>query len=122
MTDAIFSIKHRYAECIYSGHKCIELWRTAPKTPIERAWIYETAPVKRITGWFGPGLIHPAMDCETLQERFGKEKCLGMQVAGTKDERLLAMIEALGDRPLHAISIKRSQRIRLEELRIRPPS
>ena len=121
MTDAIFSIKHRYAERIYSGHKCVELRRTAPKTPIERAWIYETALVKRVTGWFEPGLIHPPMDCEALLERFGEEKCLGIKVAGTKDERLLAMIEALGDKPLHAISIKIAHRISPVELRIRPP-
>jgi hypothetical protein len=121
MTDAIFSIKHRYAELIYSGHKCVELRRMAPKSPIERAWIYETAPVKRVTGWFEPGLIYPAMDCEALLERFGEEKCLGIKVAGTKDERLLAMIEALGDRPLHAISIERARRISPVELRIRPP-
>jgi hypothetical protein len=121
MTDAIFSIKHRYAERIYSGHKCVELRRTAPKTPIERAWIYETAPVKRVTGWFEPGLIYPAMDCEALLERFGEEKCLGIKVFGTKEERLLAMTTALGDKPLHAISIKRAQRIRPVELCIRPP-
>ena len=121
MTDAIFSIKHRYAERIYSGHKSVELRWTAPKTPIEQAWIYETAPVKRITGWFEPGLIHPPMDCEALLERFGEDKCLGMQVIGTKEERLQAMIEALGDKPLHAISIKRAQRIRPVELRFRPP-
>lgn len=121
MTDAIFSIKHRYAERIYSGHKCVELRRTAPKTPIERAWIYETAPVKRVTGWFEPGLIYPAMDCEALLEMFREEKCLGIKVAWADEERLRAMIEALGDRPLHAISIKRAQRIRSVELRIRPP-
>ena len=121
MTDAIFSIKHRYAERIYSGHKCVELRRTAPKTPIERAWIYETAPVKRVTGWFEPGPIYPAMDCEALMESFGEEKCLGIKVAGTDEERLLAMTTALGDKPLHAISIKRAHRIRPVELRIRPP-
>jgi len=121
MTDAIFSIKHRYAEHIYSGHKCVELRRTSPKTPIERAWIYETAPVKRVTGWFEPGQIYPAMDCEALLERFGEEKCLGIRVAGTDEERLRAMIEALGDRPLHAISIERARRISPVELRIRPP-
>jgi hypothetical protein len=121
MTDAIFSIKHRYAERIYSGHKCVELRRTAPKTPIERAWIYETAPVKRVTGWFEPGLIYPAMDCEALLERFGEEKCLGTKVAGTDEERLQAMTTALGDRPLHAISITRAHRICPVELRIWPP-
>jgi hypothetical protein len=44
-----------------------------------------------------------------------------MQVAGTKEERLLAMIEALGDKPLHAISIKIAHIISPVELRIRPP-
>jgi hypothetical protein len=43
MTDAIFSIKHRYAERIYSGQKCVELRRTAPKSPIELARNYEDA-------------------------------------------------------------------------------
>jgi hypothetical protein len=62
------------------------------------------------------------MDGEALQERFGEEKCLGIKVAGTKEERLLAMIEALGDRHLHAISIKRAHKMRPVELRIRPPS
>ena len=61
------------------------------------------------------------MDCEALLERFGEEKCLGIKVAGTREERLLAMIEALGEKPLHAISIKRVHRISPVELRIRPP-
>ena len=52
------------------------------------------------------------MDCEALLERFGEEKCLGMRISGTKEERLLAMIEALGGKPLHAISIIRAHRIR----------
>jgi hypothetical protein len=77
--------------------------------------------VKRVTGWFEPGQIYPAMDCEALLERFGEEKCLGIKIAGTKEERLLAMIAALGDRPLHAIIIKRAHRISPVELRIRPP-
>ncbi len=61
------------------------------------------------------------MDCEVLRERFGEEKCLGMQIAGTKEERLLAMIEALGGKPLHAICIERAHRISPVELRFRPP-
>jgi predicted transcriptional regulator len=91
MTDAIFSIKHRYAECIYSGHKCVELRRTAPKTPIERAWIYETAPVKKVTGWFEPGLIFPAMDCKALLERFGEEKCLTQKSTRPASTQALAL-------------------------------
>ncbi|MCX6678910.1 MAG: hypothetical protein NTX42_00895 [Methanothrix sp.] len=55
-------------------------------------------------------MIYPAMDCKPLLEWFGEEECLGKQVAGTDEERLLAMIEALGDKPLHAISIKGAHR------------
>ena len=88
MTDAIFSIKHRYAERIYSGHKCVELRRTAPKSPIVQAWIYEISPVKKVTGWFEPSQIYPAMDYKALLERFGEEKYLGMQIIGTKEGRL----------------------------------
>ena len=45
-------------------------------------------------------------------ERFGGEKCLGMQITGTKEERLLAMIEVMDVKPLYAISIKSAHRIR----------
>ena len=38
-----------------------------------------------------------------------------------QEERLLAMILALGDKPLRAISIKSSQKNTPAELRIRPP-
>ncbi len=46
------------------------------------------------------------MDCEALQEWFGEEKSPGMEIAWTDEERLLEMIEALGEKPLHAISKK----------------
>lgn len=72
MTDAIFSIKHRCAERTCSDHKCVELRRTAPKKPIVWAWIYETAPVKKVTGWIESGMIYPAMDRKALLDSLEK--------------------------------------------------
>ena len=60
MTDAVFSIKPYFADAILDGSKTIELRKVAPKRPVERAWIYATAPVMRIVGHFRPGQIRDA--------------------------------------------------------------
>ena len=60
MTDAIFSIRPYFADAILDGSKTVELRKVAPKRPIERAWIYATAPVMRIVGHFQPGKIRDA--------------------------------------------------------------
>ncbi len=60
MTDAIFSIKPYFADAILDGSKTVELRKVAPKRPVERAWIYATAPVMLITGHFKPGQIRDA--------------------------------------------------------------
>ena len=60
MTDAVFSIKPYFADAILDGSKTMELRKVAPKRPVERAWIYATAPVMRIIGHFRPGQIREA--------------------------------------------------------------
>ena len=60
MTDAVFSIKPYFADAILDGSKTIELRKVAPKKPVERAWIYATAPVMRIIGHFRPDQIREA--------------------------------------------------------------
>lgn len=60
MTDAIFSIKPYFADAILDGSKTVELRKVAPKRPVERAWIYATAPVMHIIGYFRPGQIREA--------------------------------------------------------------
>ena len=60
MTDAVFSIKPYFADAILDGSKTMELRKVAPKRPVERVWIYATAPVMRIIGHFRPGQIRKA--------------------------------------------------------------
>lgn len=51
--NIILSIKPKWAELIYSGKKTIE-WRKSYPTRdnIELVYLYETAPVKKVTGFF----------------------------------------------------------------------
>lgn len=56
--NIILSIKPKWAELIYSGKKTIEWRKSWPKynmfefQKIEKVFLYETAPVKMITGFF----------------------------------------------------------------------
>jgi len=48
----LLSIKPKFASKIYDGSKNIELRRVRPARDVGRVLIYETAPIKRVTGWF----------------------------------------------------------------------
>ena len=48
----LVSLRPRFAHAIYSGEKKFELRRTKPKGRFDRVYIYETAPVGAITGFF----------------------------------------------------------------------
>ena len=51
--NIILSIKPKWAELIYSGKKTIEWRKSFPtRENIECVYLYETAPVKRVTGFF----------------------------------------------------------------------
>lgn len=51
--NIILSIKPKWAELIYSGKKTIEWRKSFPKREnIECVYLYETAPVKKVTGFF----------------------------------------------------------------------
>lgn len=56
--NIILSIKPKWAELIYSGKKIIEWRKSFPKIiqceffKNEKVFLYETAPVKKITGYF----------------------------------------------------------------------
>lgn len=52
-------MKSHFADAILAGIKTVELRTVAPSKPVERAWIYATAPVQRIVGYFKPGKIVP---------------------------------------------------------------
>lgn len=52
----VISIKHKYAEKIYSGEKTMELRKCCPSVPPgTRCFIYEPLPYGRITGFFDYG-------------------------------------------------------------------
>jgi len=56
--SAIFlSLHPRFARLIYSGVKRAELRRVGPARTVRVAYIYETAPVGRVTGWIRFGKI-----------------------------------------------------------------
>ena len=51
--DVIISIRHAFAEKIYSGEKRYELRKRVPKVELgTRCWIYEPKPVGKVTGFF----------------------------------------------------------------------
>jgi predicted transcriptional regulator len=50
--DIVLAIKPKYAQKIYSGEKTFEIRRKIPKSMINRVYLYETTPVKKITGYF----------------------------------------------------------------------
>lgn len=51
--NIFLSIKPKWARLIYEGKKTIEWRKSFPKAPkIDKVFLYETAPVKQITGFF----------------------------------------------------------------------
>lgn len=50
MLDAIFAIKPKYVEKIFSGEKWFEFRTTVCKKQINKMIIYETSPVSKIVG------------------------------------------------------------------------
>jgi predicted transcriptional regulator len=74
---ALFSVKPRYAKWIYAGIKTVELRSVPPKKLVERIYIYETSPVKLITGFFVPGKIYEGMNARELVNKFGIQSLIG---------------------------------------------
>jgi len=66
-TSVVLSIHPKWAELIYSGKKTAELRKSFPKDfdpELDRVYLYETAPVKKVTGFF---LLEHGHDEEELQ-------------------------------------------------------
>ena len=93
LMNIILSIKPKWAEKIYSGEKTIE-WRKSisRKNGQITVFIYETAPVKKITGFFTLGeayykifgplkdrseiIVKGCVPSKELKKYKGKSKCL----------------------------------------------
>ena len=50
--NIVLSIHPKWAELIYQGKKTLELRKTIPLKNVERVYLYETAPVCAVTGFF----------------------------------------------------------------------
>lgn len=70
MTDIILGIHPEWAEKIYSGEKTIEIRKTRPyhwcSFPSKVIYLYETSPVKKVTGLVFLTWVHEA-DKELLE-------------------------------------------------------
>jgi predicted transcriptional regulator len=53
----VLAIKTEYAEKIYNGEKTVEFRRRLPKEDIEVVYLYESSPVRKITGEFHPRAV-----------------------------------------------------------------
>ena len=105
--DAIFSIKPNMAEAIYAGRKIVELRTRVPVEEVRRIWLYESAPVKMITGSFRPGKIESPKTASELYDEYGIFHLIGeypMSAPGG-DEDLKEVIKVLGDRKWYQIEI-----------------
>jgi predicted transcriptional regulator len=49
--DIVLAIKPKYTKKIYLGEKQFELRRKLPHNMINHVYLYETRPVKKITGY-----------------------------------------------------------------------
>ena len=73
--DVVISIRHEFAESIYSGLKIYELRKQEPHIEVgTRCWIYEPLPVGKVTGYFiydGCLKLHKTVMWNRHGHRFG---------------------------------------------------
>jgi predicted transcriptional regulator len=62
--NVLLSIKPEYAEKIFSGEKRYEFRKRKPKQVVDRVFVYECHPSKRIVGWFSVSRIHSGAPSE----------------------------------------------------------
>lgn len=112
MNDVLISIKPRYVNMIFlSGEKWFEFRRVVPKKwdITSRFYVYASAPVKKIIGWFNAFEImkYPPSCFSELWEETG-------ELAGISEEELERYFAGAG--LLAAIDITRPRRMSPVEL------
>ena len=75
MKHVIFSLTPAYAEKIFSGEKTVEFRKKLCAESIERILIYETAPVRRVTGEVSVNFIVSGTP-EEIWERLGEKAAM----------------------------------------------
>jgi len=109
--DAVFSIKPVFANSIYMGVKTVEMRCKPPTKPIHMAWIYETLPLQRITGYFIPGNIRAYQNLDHLIELYGYPGILGTYATGNEGIDRMELAHMLGAREWRAIEILGRRRL-----------
>jgi predicted transcriptional regulator len=56
--NVLLSVKPEFAEKIFSGEKRYEFRKRKPKEPVDKVFVYESRPCKKIVGWFSIRKIH----------------------------------------------------------------
>ena len=88
--NAILSIKPKYVEEIKAGRKRFEFRKAVFKRPVEKVYIYASAPVSKVVGEFQPvdvlidtpdKIWAKTRDYAGITEKFYKEYFAGKQTA-----------------------------------------
>jgi predicted transcriptional regulator len=116
VTDVLFSIHPDYVREIYNGIKTVELRTRPPTKPFDHGYIYETAPIQLITGYFVPGTIYHGLRWDVLWRHYGAQG-----ITGNRESTHYDVHELLGDKLWSAIPIKEAHRIKSIRLKGRPP-
>ena len=108
MKDVLISIKPQYADLIFSGKKQYEFRKKVPLTGWpNRFYVYSSAPVKKIVGWFRTHGYGHYITFDRLWEETGESAGIGREEL----ERYFA-----GAEEMYAIDIDTFHRISPVEL------
>ena len=109
--NAILSIKPKYVEEIKAGRKRFEFRKAVFKRPVEKVYIYASAPVSKVVGEFQPvdvlidtpDKIWPkTRDYAGITEKFYKEYFKGRAKAYAIEIKNLRIYEEPKELPFHA--------------------
>ncbi len=93
--NVLLSIKPEYVEKIFSREKRYEFRKRKPREAVEKVFVYECHPSKKIVGWFSVRTIHSGSPNEIWH------KC--KDFGGIDEEKYLAY--CYGKKTIHAFEI-----------------
>lgn len=73
--DILLAVKPQYVECMRRGHKRVELRKRVSMRGISSVFVYESSPIKMITGVFYPVKIEH-LQVDSLWEKSKSLSCI----------------------------------------------